>query len=138
MIARRISECTAQCGPVDLAVEPLGVEDPTAGPGEVCKEHTECDRKQEQRLELFSDGKIEKNERIMQLPVEGEKLVKEMKSAKGKAIFFILIKNFWRVRFFLLNQGFVEGTDFVDGFMFLSERHGLNLGFDSRPILQEM
>ena len=81
---------------------------------------------------------IEKNERIMQLPVEGEKLVKEMKSAKGKAIFFILIKNFWRVRFFLLNQGFVEGTDFVDGFMFLSERHGMNITFDTRPIVQEM
>ena len=81
---------------------------------------------------------IEENERVMELPVEAEKLVEELNAAKGKAILFLLIKDYPQARNFLVNQGFVEGVDFANGFMFLSERHGLNLGFDSRPILQEM
>lgn len=83
---------------------------------------------------------IEENERIMELPVEVEKLVEELKAASGKTILFILMNNYnyWRLKMFLLNQGFIEGRDFVNGFIFLSERHGINRDFDSRPIVQEM
>ena len=63
MVACRIDESSAEGRPIDLTVEPIGVEDSAAGSREIRKEHTECDREQEQRLELFSDGKIEQNER---------------------------------------------------------------------------
>ena len=81
---------------------------------------------------------IEEDERVIKLSLETEKFIAELKAEKGKVILFLLINNYWQARAFLLSQGFIEGTDFINGFMFLSEQHGLTFNFDSKPILQEM
>ena len=60
--------------------------------------------------------------------------------AEGQKVFFILAGNYWQVRYFLLSQNFVEGTDFINGFMMLSEQFGIKESFDpySRELLQAM
>lgn len=81
---------------------------------------------------------IKDDELIMASSSGGDKFLSELENSKGKVIFFLLINNYWQARAFLLSQGFIEGTDFINGFMFLSERHGLTFNFDSKPIVQEM
>ena len=84
---------------------------------------------------------IKQDEVIMTASEGIEKFVEKLAAVKGKKIFYVLISNqfqYLQLRNFLLNQGFIEGTDFINGFMFLSERHGLTFNFDSKPIVQEM
>ena len=67
-----------------------------------------------------------------------EKLADEMNKFKGEKIFFIMLGNYWQVGRFLLSKGFVEGNDFVNALMFLSERQGLRQPFGSRFLVQAM
>ena len=79
---------------------------------------------------------IKDNELIMDLSTSPEMLIQKLNEAKGEIILFVLTKNYRRVGNFLLNQKFIEGTDFINGFMLLSERHGFKFYFDSKPIVQ--
>ena len=82
--------------------------------------------------------RIKNGESLIYSPPGEEKLVRELTASKGKKIFFLFLKNYWPTRMSLVNQGFVEGMDFVNGFMFLSERYGFKFSFDTKPIVQEM
>ena len=63
-----------------------------------------------------------------------QKLIDAMKLSEGKKIFFILTPGF---PFQVLTQaGFVYGRDFLNGFIFLSEAHGMPL--DSYPLVKAM
>ena len=68
----------------------------------------------------------------------GKKLLDAMTKFKGQKIFFILAGNYFQIRWFLLNQKFVENVDFVNGFMFLSEQAGVKVSFDTKPLLQAL
>jgi len=81
---------------------------------------------------------IKDDELLIDSSSGGDKFLSELENSKGKVIFFLLINNYWQARALLLSQGFIEGTDFINGFMFLSEQHGLTFNFDSKPIVQEM
>lgn len=81
---------------------------------------------------------IKNDELVIDSASGGEKFLMELKNLRGKVIFFLFIDNYLQARAFLLSQGFVEGTDFINGFMFLSEQHGLTFNFDSKPVVQEM
>lgn len=78
------------------------------------------------------------------LPAENKeesitKLLDEMKSHKGKTIFFIMtVKHMGRGFPFdrLTKAGFVEDVDFVRGWLLLSGRHGVP--HNSRPILKTL
>ena len=63
-----------------------------------------------------------------------KKLIDAMKKAKGKKVFFIVLPNF--PFNLLIQEGFVPGKDFVNGFEFLSEAQGLPL--NSYPFVQAM
>ena len=54
-----------------------------------------------------------------------KKLIDAMKRSHGRKIFFILVPNFPLE--ILVQAGFVYGRDFLNGFEFLSEAHGLPL-----------
>ena len=61
-------------------------------------------------------------------------LLTEMRAARGKKIFFIMVTGF---PFDVLTEaGFVRGRDFLNGFEFLSEAHGFPL--DSHRLLKAM
>jgi len=47
-----------------------------------------------------------------------------------------LSDDYWKIRSFLLSKNFVEDTDFVNGALFLSERHGVKFSFSTREIVQ--
>lgn len=63
-------------------------------------------------------------------------LVYAMGRAGGKKIFFVFVPNFSGVSELLTKIDFVEGSDFVNGFEFLSEAQGFPL--DSYPLVQAM
>lgn len=71
-------------------------------------------------------------------PNGGGKFLDALNESCGKKVVFILSVNYFAIRIALLQNGFVEGRDFVNGIMFLSEQYGVNLGFDSREIVQAM
>lgn len=81
---------------------------------------------------------IKPEETVIDLAEGGEMLVKRMNENKGKILLFVLAGNYWQIRNFLLRQNFIEGTDFINGFLFLSERQGFKINFDSKPIVQEI
>ena len=81
---------------------------------------------------------IKPEETVIDLAEGGEMLIKRMNENKGKILLFVLTTNYWQVRNFLLSKNFVEGTDFINGFLFLSERQGFKINFDSKPIVQEI
>ena len=55
-------------------------------------------------------------------------LVNSMRNSLGKKIFFILFLNgYAQLRFALINAGFVEGRDFINAEMFLSDANGVPL-----------
>lgn len=81
---------------------------------------------------------INSDELIMDLSTEAENLIQVMNANKGKIILFILAGNYSQIRDFLTGQSFVEDTDFINGFIFLSERHGFKMNFDTRQIFKEM
>ena len=61
-----------------------------------------------------------------------QKLIDSMNASRGKKVFFIMLPNFpFQI---LMQAGFEYGKDFVDGFYFLSEAHGVP--HDSRPIVK--
>ena len=62
MVACGIVIITADSCPVDLTFEPFGMEYSAAGPGEISKQHSESDRKKEERLELLMNGEVQENE----------------------------------------------------------------------------
>ena len=54
-----------------------------------------------------------------------KKLLDAMKNSRGKKVFFVMLPNFpFDV---LIKEGFKSGVDFVNGFEFLSEAHGVPL-----------
>ena len=62
------------------------------------------------------------------------KLLVEMRTSQGKKVFFIMVTDF---PFSVLTEaGFVKGRDFLNGFEFLSEEHGIP--FDSHRLLKVM
>ena len=78
------------------------------------------------------------------LPAENKeesitKLLDEMKSRKGKTVFFIMtVKHMGRGFPFdrLTKEGFVEDVDFVRGWLMFSGKHGVP--HDSRPLVKTM
>lgn len=64
--------------------------------------------------------------------------IEEMFKSKGKKIFILFVNNYYPIRNFLLRKNFVEGTDFINAVMFLSERYGFKDNFDTKAILQAM
>jgi hypothetical protein len=81
---------------------------------------------------------INSSELLMGMSLESEKFLQEMNSFKGEIVLFILTENYWQIENFLLSEGFIEGTDFVNGYLFLSERQGVNFVFDSKTIVQDL
>ena len=67
-----------------------------------------------------------------------EKLLEEMNKFKGEKVFFMVTGAYGQVRNILLSQKFVEGVDFVNGFMFLSERFGFKSDFNTKPLFMEL
>ena len=68
-------------------------------------------------------------------PDELPKVVDDMKRGQGQKIFFVLIPNF--PSNILTAAGFVPGKDFLNGFDFLSEIHGLP-PMNSYPLIKKM
>ena len=63
-----------------------------------------------------------------------QRLLDAMNTSRGMAVFFILLPNF---PFQVLTQaGFIYGKDFISGFEFLSEAHGIPL--NSYQLIQAM
>lgn len=70
---------------------------------------------------------------------EPEHLIKELSYVKGEVLLFVLTNdNYPRLRNILIEHDFVEGEDFINGMVFLSERHGIKFRYDTRPIVKEM
>jgi len=63
-----------------------------------------------------------------------QKLIDAMKLSAGKKVFFILVPGFTLQ--ILIQAGFVYGRDFLNGFDFLSEAHGVP--FDSYQLIKAM
>lgn len=81
---------------------------------------------------------INNDELVMDLSTGAENLIREMNANKGKIILFILAGNYPQIRNFLISQNFVEGTDFINGFLFLSERQGFKMNFDTKQLFKEI
>ena len=84
---------------------------------------------------------ITPDEIIVSLAEGVETLVKKMNDSRGEVIFFVLTSSYsqyQQIKNFLLNQKFIEGIDFVNGLLFLSERHGLNFYFETRAFIEEI
>ncbi|MBR1805583.1 MAG: hypothetical protein IJ774_04245 [Selenomonadaceae bacterium] len=61
-------------------------------------------------------------------------LLGAMKRFRGQKIFFIMLQDSAALRNFLTRQGFVPNEDFVDGFEFFTEDHGVK--FNSYPFVK--
>ena len=48
-----------------------------------------------------------------------------MNKSRGKKGFFILFEGYYNLRQYLINKGFVEGQDFINAAMFLSDANGV-------------
>lgn len=81
---------------------------------------------------------INNDELVMDFSTGAENLIRAMNANRDKILLFVLAGNYPQIRDFLTGQNFVEGTDFINGFMFLSERHGFKMNFDTRQIFKEM
>jgi len=81
---------------------------------------------------------IRDDEPVMDLSTPLEVLAQNLNAARGEAVLFVFVKDYLMLLNFLRSQNFVEDTDFVNAFMFLSERHGFKFNFDTKAILQEM
>ena len=94
--------------------------------------------KVEKMIDIFS---IRGDEEI--IPAENadsiKNLIDAMKNSQGKSLFFIMTEKFMKKKFPLekLNQaGFVQDKDFVKGWTFLSDKHGMQ--FNSYPLIDAM
>lgn len=67
-----------------------------------------------------------------------QRLLDEMTKSKDEKIFFLFVSNYWQLGTFLFIKNFVEGVNFVNAMMFLSERQGLKINFDTKLIVQAM
>ena len=81
---------------------------------------------------------VKEDELIIDVSEAGssEKFFKEL--AKRDKVFFLLLNDYWLMYSILKSQNFVDGTDFVNGIIFLSEQYGINVNFDTKPIVQEL
>ena len=73
---------------------------------------------------------VQEGEEIFQInsPNWLNEFVNDMKNSGGKKIYFMLIGSiYYQLRVALMQSGFVEGRDFINGEMFLSEVHGVQL-----------
>ena len=86
--------------------------------------------------------KIKDDERVLTMQEGVAKFLEEITATKGEKIFFVLSipYNYFQVRNFLLSKGFVEGVDFINATIFLSERYGVPFDFNriSRELVQEL
>ena len=73
-------------------------------------------------------------------PDAPKNLLQALNKHKGKKIFFLLAGNYWQLAMFLRQNNFIEGTDFFNGNLLLSEQYGVREDFApiSRSLLQEM
>ena len=62
-----------------------------------------------------------------------QKLIKSLNKSRGRKIFFIL-ENYPAVHSILTQAGFVEGRDFLNAMLFLSDAHGVP--FDSHSLIK--
>lgn len=90
---------------------------------------------QEPAKQIFE---VNADELFMDFPTEAENLIRELNANNGKILLFVLTGIYPQIRSFLTGQNFVEGTDFINGFLFLSERQGFKKNFDTRQIFREM
>ena len=90
---------------------------------------------QEPAKQIFE---VNADELFMDFPTEAENLIRELNANNGKILLFVLTGIYPQIRSFLTGQNFVEGTDFINGFLFLSERQGFKQNFDTRQIFREM
>lgn len=82
---------------------------------------------------------VQESEEIFQIdsPNWGDKLINEMRNSVGKKIYFMMIGGIYpQLRAGLMQMGFVEGRDFLNAEMFLSEVHGVQL--NSYPLIEKM
>lgn len=82
---------------------------------------------------------VQEGEDIFQINSQNwlNELANAMKESVGKKIYFMLIGGIYpQLRAVLMQVGFVEGRDFINGEMFLSELHGIN--FNSYPLIERM
>ena len=82
---------------------------------------------------------IQDNEEI--IPLENQesfqRLVNSMKESSGKKVFFILFfEGYPQLRALLINAGFVEGRDFINAMMFLSDANGILL--NTYPLIRNI
>ena len=72
---------------------------------------------------------VKSNEEI--IPFENQEslnaLIISMKNSLGKKIFFILLDEYYQLRIALIQMGFVEGRDFINAAMFLSDANGVTI-----------
>ncbi len=71
----------------------------------------------------------ESEEIIPAVNEESVQILKEsMKASAGKKLYFMLVgEGYYFLRADLINEGFVEGIDFVNAMQFLSDAHGIPL-----------
>ena len=69
-------------------------------------------------------------------PDAGKILLEEIQKTRGQRTFFVFLANYAQVAQFLLQHNFTEGADFINAMLFLSERHGFKVDFDTKPIVQ--
>ena len=81
---------------------------------------------------------IKPNEIIMDFSMESNIFFQKLNALKGEILLFILTNNYWQVRSFLLSKNFIEGTDFVNGVLFLSGQHGFKVTFYTDSIAKEI
>ena len=81
---------------------------------------------------------ITADELVMDTSVNEKTLLKKMTATRGKICLFILTNYYPQIGTFLVSQNFIEGTDFINGFLFLSEYQGFKVNFDTKPIVKEL
>ena len=86
--------------------------------------------------------KIKDDEQLIVMQEDTDEFVQAIISTKGEKIFFVLANPYYyfQVQNFLLSQNFVEGVDFIDATIFLSERYGVPYNFNhrSRALVQNL
>lgn len=91
------------------------------------------------RVFFTAEGNVERLRQVFYLR-EGEEIIpavneesvqilkESMKASAGKKLYFMLVgEGYYFLRADLINEGFVEGRDFVNAMQFLSDAHGIPL-----------
>ena len=87
----------------------------------------------EEAKQIFA---IKPNEPVISLSTDAKNFLQKLNDSKGEILLFVLSDDYWKIRLFLISKNFVEGTDFVNGALFLSERHGVKFNLDTKEIVQ--